>query len=47
MPEENDVSVDQCKVLLERIAVALESVQEAQVFIVSDLVQIKQALGGA
>jgi hypothetical protein len=47
MPDENNDSVDQCKVLLERIADALESVQEAQVFIVSDLVQIKQALGGA
>lgn len=38
--------MDECKALLERIAVALESIQEAQVFIVADLMQIKQALGG-
>lgn len=37
--------MDECKVLLERIAVALESIQQAQVFVVSDLMQIKQALG--
>ena len=38
--------MDECKALLERIAVALESIQKAQVFIVADLMQIKQALGG-
>ncbi len=38
--------MDECKALLERIATALEAVQEAQVFIVADLIQIKQALGG-
>ena len=37
--------MDECKALLERIAVALESIQQAQVFVVSDLMQIKQALG--
>ena len=38
--------MDECKELLERIATALEAIQEAQVFIVADLVQIKTALGG-
>lgn len=38
--------MDECKALLERIAVSLESIQEAQVFIVADLVKIKQVLGG-
>lgn len=39
--------MDECKALLERIATALEAIQQAQVFIVADLVTIKTALGGA
>ena len=38
--------MDECKLLLERIATALESIQEAQAFIVADLITIKTALGG-
>ena len=37
--------MDECKALLERIATALEAIQEAQTFIVADLVQIKATLG--
>ena len=37
--------MDECKELLERIAVSLESIQEAQVFIVASLVQIKETMG--
>lgn len=33
--------MDECKILLERIATALEAIQEAQVFIVADLMLIK------
>lgn len=38
--------MDECKAILERIAIAVEAIQQAQVFIVADLLQIKQALGG-
>ncbi len=37
--------MDECKALLERIAVALESIQEGQVFIVASLKQIKETMG--
>ncbi len=39
--------MDECKALLERIATALEAVQQAQVFIVADLAQIKQTVGAS
>lgn len=39
--------MDECKAILERIATALEAIQQAQSLIVADLVQIKTALGGA
>ncbi len=39
--------MDECKALLERIATALEAVQEAQVFIVAELAQIRQTVGAS
>lgn len=38
--------MDECKALLERIATALESIQEAQVYILANLDQINKTVGG-
>lgn len=47
MADTTTPTADDCKSLLERIAIALEAVQEAQVFIVADLAQIKQTIGAS
>lgn len=39
--------MDECKDLLTRIATALEAIQQAQVFIVADLMLIKQTVGAS
>lgn len=38
--------MEECKAILERIATALENIQEAQVFILNRLKNIDEALGG-
>lgn len=37
--------MEECKGILERIAVATESIAEAQTFIVASLIKIREALG--
>jgi hypothetical protein len=37
--------MDECKLILERIAVATESIAEAQTFIVASLAKIRESLG--
>lgn len=47
MPEENtNTGADECKALLERIAVALKTIQEGQVYVIAELSLIRQSLGG-
>lgn len=38
--------MDECKAVLERIALSLDKIEKAQVFIVASLAQIRNLLGG-